>query len=184
LSLGQGNGPFPRTPRHASRQERKGRQGLHRETEILKSCDCGPLGDLGALCVRNRHASRQERKGRQGLHRETEILKSCDCGPLGDLGALCVRNRHASRQERKGRQGRPRHCSVALGVKKRVLRALLWRRASSDLHERALMRSVLPRERTTICVRRSRIGIAVGDKLRRYRGLPGSTNESFTPSFP
>jgi len=57
-------------------------------------------------------------------------------------------------------------CSVALGVKKRVLRALLWRRASS----------IFTKERTApiACdVRRSRIWNDVqlpnvGGKLRRY----------------
>ena len=66
------------------------------------------------------------------------------------------------RRGRRARRERQVHCSVALGVKKRVLRALLWRRA----------RSVLPRERTApiVCdvdVRRPRIWNDVEPERRR-----------------
>ena len=42
-----------------------------------------------------------------------------------------------------------------------------------DVHERALMRSVLPRERTTICVRRQRATFAYRDCRRRQEYSSG-----------
>jgi hypothetical protein len=91
----------------------------------------GPLGDLGALCVINGPSHAKNAKGTKDCIVKNRGLRNpVSAGPLGDLGALRVMNGPSHAKNAKDakeciEENKEDPCSVALGVKKRVLRAIL-----------------------------------------------------------